>query len=207
MVKYLFLMNDSNDDLFENNGNDVYYDDTNKVIIVNSPQSILNIKKQIGFVDQLLDDISTDVDIIKIPLLTLKYDCLKKIIQYVFINNKDIVDYLDIDDNENLSDLYERDIPDTLKDYLIEFEPVSIDQKSYTTETLDEDYIKYNYLKKLLYYNSDYLQYNDINDALQYAIANFMYKINKDVLKIFFKRNLDNTEDMINEFIDDLTYI
>jgi len=207
MVKYLFLMNDSNDDLFENNGNDVYYDDTNKVIIVNSPQSILNIKKQIGFVDQLLDDISTDVDIIKIPLLTLKYDCLKKIIQYVFINNKDIVDYLDIDDNENLSDLYERDIPDTLKDYLIEFEPVSIDQKSYTTETLDEDYIKYNYLKKLLDYSYYYLQYNDINDALQYAIANFMYKINKDVLKIFFKRNLDNTEDMINEFIDDLTYI
>ena len=200
MSKYIFKSYNStfnnNYDIYDDINSDIYYDNENNIILVNN-NYINNIKNEMEYIKQLLEDIDNKDKYVIINLSVCKYNSLKKIFEFINIYNNEIKEYLNVEEHENLSDVYDRNIPETLNLYLNEFN---------LTNNNDDNYKIYLNIIEFLN-NSDYLQYEKLLDVFNFKIADFIYKIDKNVLITFLKKNNENTPEMIDEFINDLTYI
>ena len=169
---------------------------SNNDIIINDIQLINNIKKHMDYINQLLDD-DINTNTITINLNIISSEDFQKLIDFIPIINNNINKYLEVSDIENISDLYDRDIPIELEQYLSEFNNVN---------NFEIDYKTFQKLNIFLNH-ADYLQSDILCDVYNYKIADFIYKIDKSILDKILRMNTDYTDEIINEFFEDLSYI
>lgn len=183
----LFIIIKSNDSLNFNISdihyfnNDIEFIDKFKIILI-SKNFILNIKNKIDYINQLFD-YNNYINENIINLYCSFYN-LKIIFNFTLldINNSIIKTYFDNLNlkNENVSSFNTNNMPIILKDFLSEFSINNIDS--------DIEYNKFIILNKLKK-DADYLQYELLYNVLEYKIADNYRIIDKNILKIFLKRN------------------
>jgi len=181
------------------NNNDIEFNDTLKIIII-SKNILLNIKNKIDYINQLLDyNNNINENIIN---LYCNYNNLKIIFNFSLldINNNIISNYFDnlILKNENVSSFNTNNMPLILKNFLYQFTINNIDD--------DNEYYKLKYLNELMK-DADYLQYQLLYDVFEYKIADNYRIIDKNILKIFLKRNTNYSNYDIDNIINNCMYL
>jgi hypothetical protein len=179
--------------------NNIEFIDTLKIILI-SKNFLLDIKNKIDYINQLFDyNNNINENIIN---LYCSYNNLKIIFNFTIldINNSIISNYFDNLNlkNENVSSFNTNNMPLILKNFLSDFSINNINS--------DVEYNKFiilNELKK----DTDYLQYNLLYDIFEYQIADNYRIINKDILKIFLKRNTKYTNYDIDNIINNCMYL
>lgn len=181
------------------NNNDIEFNDTLKIIII-SKNILLNIKNKIDYINQLLDyNNNINENIIN---LYCNYNNLKIIFNFSLldINNNIISNYFDNLNlkNENVSSFNTNNMPLILKNFLSEFTINNIDD--------DNEFYKFKYLNELMK-DTDYLQYQLLYDVFEYKIADNYRIIDKNILKIFLKRNTNYSNYDIDNIINNCMYL
>jgi hypothetical protein len=181
------------------NNNDIEFNDTLKIIII-SKNILLNIKNKIDYINQLLDyNNNINENIIN---LYCNYNNLKIIFNFSLldINNNIISNYFDNLNlkNENVSSFNTNNMPLILKNFLYQFTINNIDD--------DNEYYKLKYLNELMK-DADYLQYQLLYDVFEYKIADNYRIIDKNILKIFLKRNTNYSNYDIDNIINNCMYL